>query len=224
MPLMCDWLIQTKDYSSPLHFAVGHEPLVEAPHPLPKKALVRSATHSPASPRAPPTASSTSWPLDPARSLWQHTSETAAVQLLRNGADLHARLNRLTPTPLEMARELEERGELRLRSAALAVLRAAEPWSVHNHKLFPREARMRVHELLLLGPLLAAKVRPHGGEARAMVDVWCRCVIPQAVYRFTRVPRIQREETRPKDRTQEAREARETRKYLRRVRRAYSGI
>ena len=71
-------------------------------------------------------------------------------------------------------------------SPAHLVLRAAEPWSPHNHELFPEACRKRAVQLLLLGELLAREplFDDRRGSAVSLKDCWMDFVMPQAVRRF----------------------------------------
>ena len=91
--------------------------------------------------------------------------------LLRDGADIHARLGSGLPTPLDVA--LAKGGD----SSSL-ILRASKPWSVGTHSLFPSQARRRAYDLLKIGLLFAASRQKH-----AFFDVWQFLVMPHAIVR-----------------------------------------
>ena len=96
--------------------------------------------------------------------------------LLRSGADLHAKPTSSVPSPFERAQALAMTG------AGSMLLRAAAPWSPANHELFPEPTRMCACMLARLGYLLAASPQ-FEGEARALVDIWLCHVMPQALSR-----------------------------------------
>lgn len=92
--------------------------------------------------------------------------------LLVDGADVHASdgLSADSPTPLKLARAALARGSTAHEGAQL-IVDAAAPWSPRNHALFPKAARARAVELLLLGRLLAREAR-FEGKSIALLDVW----------------------------------------------------
>ena len=79
---------------------------------------------------------------------------TRARAWLRDGADLEA-ADGAGPTPLSLARALQQAGEAGEDTAAGLVLDAAKPWSQQTHALFPAAARARAVELMLLGHRLS---------------------------------------------------------------------
>ena len=91
-----------------------------------------------------------------------------AVELIRNGSSLNARACPNGPTPVSIASELVRSGD---HPAAHLVLRAAEPWSVATHHLFPEDSRSRAYQLLLSGYKLSKQFESVG---HSFVDVW-RC-------------------------------------------------
>lgn len=103
--------------------------------------------------------------------------------LIVGGADLHASdgLGADSPTPLGLAHALLARNAAESKCAQL-VVDAAAPWSPHNNALFPRAARARAVELLLVGCLLTREERFARG-ASAVLDVWQRYVMAHAVSR-----------------------------------------
>ena len=113
-------------------------------------------------------------------------STDRALDLLRAGADVHARVrpdDECSPSPLELARRLRVPGAPTAHATAAAALveRASAPWSPTSHGLFPAEARARAVHLITLGYLLARHVA--GGEEQTMVDVWLDMVMPRAITR-----------------------------------------
>ena len=99
------------------------------------------------------------------------------------------------PTPLSIAREMRAADPPAADgSPAHLVLRAAEPWSPHNHELFPEACRKRAVQLLLLGELLAREplFDDRRGSAVSLKDCWMDFVMPQAVRRFCHQPGILR--------------------------------
>jgi hypothetical protein len=108
---------------------------------------------------------------------------TARVRaLVTAGTDLHARdgLDADAPSPLSLARQLLVRDAAH--ENAQLVVDAAAPWSPHNHALFPKAARARAIELLLLGCLVAREQRFACCET-ALIDVWRQHVMAHAVTR-----------------------------------------
>ena len=97
------------------------------------------------------------------------------TSLLRDGANVHARLGNGLPTPLDVARA--KGGD----SASL-ILRASKPWGVGTHCLFPSQARRRAYELLKVGRMFAAS-RFEGHDQQAFFDVWQFGVMPHAIVR-----------------------------------------
>jgi ankyrin repeat protein len=113
-------------------------------------------------------------------------SAARARALLRGGADLHAKQQPTSPTPLTLAVAMRSAGDAPCGSAARLVLRAAQPWSHETHDLFPAAARERAVTVMLLGHLLAREPR-FEGEAGALLDVWLAHVLPRAVERSPEV-------------------------------------
>jgi len=109
-------------------------------------------------------------------------SAARARMQLREGANLHVSAAVGAPTPVELAQRMHEAGEAAVGSASQLVLRAARPWSRAEHELFPRAARARALELLLVGHLLACEPR-FEGVASAIIDVWVDHVMSFAVRR-----------------------------------------
>jgi len=88
-------------------------------------------------------------------------------QLLRDGADIHAKPTPRVPSPLERAQLLPETASVRL------VQRAAKPWSPANHELFPNTTRCFAVELLQIGILLARSPRFEDQPcSSSQEDVW----------------------------------------------------
>jgi hypothetical protein len=103
-----------------------------------------------------------------------------ACALLRAGADIdHDRDDgddeARAPSPRALARVSS------LQTAAI-VRRAAAPWGRANHDMFPRGARARAAELLVIGRQIAKR---HGrsAEAGAVEDCWLHSVMQYAVNR-----------------------------------------
>lgn len=110
-------------------------------------------------------------------------SSQTAKELLRAGADVHSHTSAPdAPTPVSLARALAAGGRAPLGSAADLILRAAQPWCPHTHALFPRAARERARELVIVGYLLAAQPR-FAAVSRQVQDVWVAHVMPHAVRR-----------------------------------------
>jgi len=108
--------------------------------------------------------------------------EEAVECLVRGGADLHAPGGiPAAPTPVDVARELEHDEDHG--NKARLVLRAAEPWSPHNHRLFPAGARARAVELCLVGCQLALDETHFPLHGAAFKDVWLRYILPNALDR-----------------------------------------
>ena len=104
-----------------------------------------------------------------------------ARALLRAGADLAASRTAGGPTPLSLARELDEKGEAPAGSAAALVLLAAAPWGPSTHALWPAPARSHAAALLHLGHQLSRRFEAANGQA--MVDCWLGFVMPFALTR-----------------------------------------
>ena len=82
-------------------------------------------------------------------------SQQRAIELLRGGADPFARKHATAPSPLLLAQVSACAGGPS--SAAFTILQAAR-WTPQSHHCFPKPARQRAVELLLLGhKLVAAK-------------------------------------------------------------------
>ena len=102
--------------------------------------------------------------------------------LLRGGADMR---NGSSPTPLEVAHTLCERGLSPVGSAAELLLRASEPWSPANHDIFPTAARARAVALVRQGFLLSREpARLQNGQSlgQSFMDVWRGIIMPFAVH------------------------------------------
>jgi ankyrin repeat protein len=103
--------------------------------------------------------------------------------LLRAGADLHATLDSSTPSPLERACKMWPPT-----AASELVRRAALPWSVQTHDLFPSGARARAVELVRIVHQLGAQ--RFMGEFQSLVDAWRSHVIPHAIDRAVGVESV----------------------------------
>ena len=125
-----------------------------------------------------------------------------ARELLRGGANLHARRDPSAPSPLEVAAVLIQAGSgcdgtARVSNdsadkdvnhgtndrtaAAHLVLSAASPWRSSNHFLFPDAARARAKELLRVGYLVGQTFG--GQEAHTIVQLWLDIIMPALVTR-----------------------------------------
>ena len=113
----------------------------------------------------------------------EETPPERALDLLRDGADLHACRAPGGPTPHSLARAAAARGEAPDGSTAWHVLRAAEPWSPESHNYFPKAARDAAADLALLGRSLCRQRPCLAGHEMAMLDVWDAVVLPHAVTR-----------------------------------------
>ena len=80
-------------------------------------------------------------------------SQQRAIELLRGGADPFARKHATAPSPLLLAQMSACAGDPS--SAAFTILQAAR-WTPQSHHSFPKPARQRAVELLLLGHRLVA--------------------------------------------------------------------
>lgn len=80
-------------------------------------------------------------------------------------------------TPLERAIALLPQSDV-----SLLVQSAASPWSTHNHHTFPRAARRRAVELMMLGHQLAAEDR-FRGASHAILDAWMHVIMAHAITR-----------------------------------------
>ena len=109
----------------------------------------------------------------------EQLTHARARALLRAGARLHARPHGSPkgPTPVERAVAL-----VPPLPASTLLIAAAQPWSPHNHHLFPAIARARAVDLLLLGHALCAEPR-FLGEAQSLLDCWLHIMMPRAVTR-----------------------------------------
>jgi len=107
-----------------------------------------------------------------------------ACALLRGGASLHAAAATEGPSPLSLARSMLAAGDATTEdgSAAALVLRAARPWSIDTHALFPAAARARATALLITGHRLSRE-RPFTASVGALLDVWVGSVMPHAMCR-----------------------------------------
>jgi len=116
----------------------------------------------------------------PLHHLEQLSAERARA-LLRAGACMNALCGEARdrrPTPLERAQTLG--ADVPVGAAAKLVLRAAKPWSPHNHDLFPASARAHAVALLHIGILLS---RSFGTASQSLMDAWHYVVMPMAVMR-----------------------------------------
>lgn len=113
-----------------------------------------------------------------------HLSPGCVRELLRAGADIHARPAQqpARPSPLELAQRRRRDGGAPPGSAAAVLLEAAEPWSVESHQLWPAAKRARAVELLHLGHELS-QLSFFVGEEQAIRDLWRTAVIPAAMTR-----------------------------------------
>ena len=101
--------------------------------------------------------------------------------LLRGGADLLAMAAQGDQrTPLARAVQIEQPT-----AVTQTLQRAAQPWSMHNHDLFPDAVRARAVELLRVGYLLAQGVTSLAMMRRAWTDVWVSHVMRHALCRTT---------------------------------------
>ena len=106
-----------------------------------------------------------------------------ARSLLRGGASLHAAATAGGPTPLLLARAINEGNDAAdEESAAALVLQAARPWAPNPHSLSPEAPRSRAVELLIIGHRLSREPR-FAAVAQALLDVWVEWVMPHAVRR-----------------------------------------
>ena len=96
-----------------------------------------------------------------------------ANELLLSGADIHARAAEGAPSPLELA-QAAPHGEV-----AQHILRAATPWSMDAHALYPRAAQRHAVCLLRLGSSLSEQLKIDGSQA--FMDVWLACVMPAVI-------------------------------------------
>ena len=97
------------------------------------------------------------------------------ASLLRAGASLHRRKrdpSRFCVSPLELAEDTA------FSESSQLVIRAARPWSVSTHHLFPHAARRCARTLVLIGYSIG---KHHG---RPIHDIWRHCVIPLVVDRL----------------------------------------
>ena len=98
--------------------------------------------------------------------------ETEVLELLRSGADLHARRYGMTtcPSPLDVALQtLQQQTPSR---ASQLIVAAAGPWSPATHRLFPPAARQRAVELLLLGQLIVRRNLLGIDAPDGLLDPW----------------------------------------------------
>eukprot|EP00966_Prymnesium_polylepis_P312224 7214379-Prymnesium_polylepis.1 len=103
-------------------------------------------------------------------------------ELLRAGADVHARAGAGAVSPCEIAQQLADAGHGPPGSPAALVLAAASPWSPSTHTLFAAAQRGRAFELLRLGHLLSKQER-FDGASGALLDIWLGHVMPHAIER-----------------------------------------
>ena len=94
--------------------------------------------------------------------------------------DIHALVGPRWLSPLDLA--LQQPEESRTANAAL-IVRAAEPWSPHNHELFPLETRQFAVSLHTIGYHLDY----HRGF-RGFGELWVNRVLPEILDRESRRP------------------------------------
>ena len=103
--------------------------------------------------------------------------------LVDAGADLCAK-NNLGSTPRDFAAESKCSDVVAMIDAVTTSKEERREqwgavWSAERHHTFPPAARRRAASLLVLGSHLAN--RRYAGESRALLDVWCECVLPRAM-------------------------------------------
>ena len=99
------------------------------------------------------------------------------------GADVHASVDG-GPTPLFLAKQLDDAGRAGQGSAAQLVLSAVQRWSPQTHHLFPAASRARAWELARLGVLWSrSRGGRFGGTEQALLDVWRDVIMAFAVVR-----------------------------------------
>ena len=96
-------------------------------------------------------------------------------KLLREGANVHACRNPGEDTPLSLAQNAKAHGRAQVNSGAYLICLAARPWCpsppLANHSLFPKAARERAVELLVLGHRLSREGRFEG--VSQVWPAWC---------------------------------------------------
>ena len=96
-------------------------------------------------------------------------------KLLREGANVHACRNPGEDTPFSLAQNEKAHGRAPIDSGAHLICLAAQPWCpsppLANHSLFPKAARERAAELLVLGHRLSRDGRFQG--VSQVWRVWC---------------------------------------------------
>ena len=116
-------------------------------------------------------------------------SAAHARDLLRAGAALEARARPDAPSPLELARQLQQHpdgGAAPGSEAARLVVAAAQPWSPQTHELWPSGGRAHAKALVRLGWRLSNTQQspgPFGNEADAVMDTWRGIVMVHALER-----------------------------------------
>ena len=116
-------------------------------------------------------------------------SAAHARDLLRAGAALEARARPDAPSPLELARQLQQHpdgGAAPGSEAARLVVAAAQPWSPQTHELWPSGGRAHAKALVRLGWRLSNTQQspgPFGNEAEAVMDTWRGIVMVHALER-----------------------------------------
>jgi len=102
-------------------------------------------------------------------------------KLLREGANVHACRNPGEDTPLSLAQNAKAHN-----SGAHLICLAAQPWCLSpplaNHSLFPKAARERAAELLVLGHRLSREGR-FEGVSQVVFDLWMTAILPLAITR-----------------------------------------
>lgn len=93
--------------------------------------------------------------------------EADVLELLRSGADLHARRYGMcnAPSPLDVAVQMGEGC-----AASQLIIQASQPWSPKTHHLFPQAARARAVELMRIGHQLAATFATEAPGG--LLDAW----------------------------------------------------
>ena len=93
--------------------------------------------------------------------------EADVLELLRSGADVHARRYGMcnAPSPLDVALQVGDSC-----AAARLIVEASRPWSPKTHRMFPQAARARAVELVRIGHQLA--VTFCADAPGALLDAW----------------------------------------------------
>lgn len=109
------------------------------------------------------------------------------VELIRNGIDVHQPVELFSmdrsarrASAIELAREILCRRECKECSAAWAVCKSVEPWSIHTHHILPMNRRNSAMRALLLGYAIAFSQYVAGQES-AWVDIWRLNIMPYLV-------------------------------------------